>query len=355
MKRKIEWERIAAVLITVALGGVFLGALMRYVLPILLPFLLAAAVAALIRPVGRKCAEKTGVPPSVCAVALFLILQTLLLWGLIVSARALLRQLLGLINRLLSDSAALPEILASVGDFAERIGLPRDGETWARLSGALPELAGGFLSSVSTAATGLAASVISGFPLLFLSIVVILFAGCYFCIDGDRMWQSFRKRLPEPMRRPFAKLPATAGRTMRGYLRAYLILLLLTFVELLAGFSILGIEYAGIIALVTAVVDILPVLGVGTVLLPWAGVLLLRGDYRTGVGLLILYAVVLLVRQIAEPRLIGKSIGLHPLLTLFSSYAGFYLFGVGGMLAGPILAVLLRGVFLLFRREGTRT
>ena len=119
-------------------------------------------------------------------------------------------------------------------------------------------------------------------------------------------------------------------------------MLALTFGELLIGFLILGVDYAFLLALIIAVLDMLPVLGVGTVLIPWALVALLQKNFYLGFGLVILYLVMLVLRQIAEPKLLGKSLGLHPLLTLFASYAGFRLFGFLGMLAGPVVATLIK-------------
>ena len=92
-----------------------------------------------------------------------------------------------------------------------------------------------------------------------------------------------------------------------------------------------------------ALVDILPVLGVGTVLVPWGLLELLRGETGTGTGLLVLCAVMMLARQLLEPRIVGKSIGLHPLATLFAAYAGLQLFGLAGMLLGPAVALLVKG------------
>ena len=88
--------------------------------------------------------------------------------------------------------------------------------------------------------------------------------------------------------------------------------------------------------------DMLPVLGVGTVLVPWALVAFFQRNFYLGFGLTVLYLVMLILRQIAEPKLLGKSLGLHPLLTLFAGYAGFRLFGFFGMLAGPVVATLVK-------------
>lgn len=132
---------------------------------------------------------------------------------------------------------------------------------------------------------------------------------------------------------------------MRRYLRAYFLLFLLTFAELLIGFMILGTGYAFLLAFMTALLDALPVLGVGTILLPYAIFSFMAGDRSLGFGLLILYGVITLVRQFVEPHLVGKSLGLHPILMLMAFYVGFRLFGVAGIFLGPAAALILKYFF----------
>ena len=116
---------------------------------------------------------------------------------------------------------------------------------------------------------------------------------------------------------------------------------LLTFLEVFLGLTLLRVDYALLIALVTAVVDILPVLGTGTVMIPWGIAMLVTGNYPLGVGLLILYAVITVVRQMLEPRVVGHQIGLYPLVTLMCMFIGTYLFGAVGLFGVPILVTLL--------------
>jgi predicted PurR-regulated permease PerM len=105
------------------------------------------------------------------------------------------------------------------------------------------------------------------------------------------------------------------------------------------------VRYAFLLALVTAVLDALPVLGVGVVLVPYAAISLISGNTALGVGLLLLYGVITVVRQIAEPRLVGKSLGLHPILMLVSFYAGWKLFGVAGVFIGPLLVMIIKALW----------
>ena len=111
------------------------------------------------------------------------------------------------------------------------------------------------------------------------------------------------------------------------------------------GLSILGAKYAFIMAIVISVVDVLPILGSGAVLVPWAIIACLSSDTPLGVGLLVLYAVTLIIRQIAEPRIVGSTLGLHPLATLAAVYLGLKLIGFAGIFIGPMVAMMLREIF----------
>ena len=105
------------------------------------------------------------------------------------------------------------------------------------------------------------------------------------------------------------------------------------------------VSYSFLLALVISFVDILPVLGVGSVLVPWAVFSFVSGRWNFGIGLLIIYGCVTVVRQIAEPKIVGGSIGLHPLATLVSMYAGLKLLGVTGLLIGPVTAIIVKSLF----------
>ena len=133
--------------------------------------------------------------------------------------------------------------------------------------------------------------------------------------------------------------------TLGGWLRAQLKLMGITFLILNVGLLVLRVRYPLLAALVITVVDALPVFGTGTILIPWALVLFLRRQTKTGVGLVVLYGAAALSRQALEPRLVGKQVGLNPVLTLLALYTGYRLLGVGGMIVFPITAMLLKQIW----------
>ena len=136
----------------------------------------------------------------------------------------------------------------------------------------------------------------------------------------------------------------SVGKALKSYAKAYLLIMLLTFCEVFVGLLIMRRRYAFILAFLIAVVDILPIFGAGTVIIPWAVFELITKDTRTGLGLLILYGVVTIIRQIAEPKIVGESLGIHPLATLVAMFAGLKLFGFVGVLFAPMVAIVVKEI-----------
>lgn len=127
-----------------------------------------------------------------------------------------------------------------------------------------------------------------------------------------------------------------------GFLKAQLILLTITFTESLIGLNIIGIKYAFIISVFVALVDILPILGTGSVYVPWAIISIIAGKYRLGISLLVLYGIIVTIRYMIEPKIVGQQLGIHPLITLMSMYVGIRLMGAVGVLVGPTIAVTIK-------------
>lgn len=353
---EINWERLCARLVCLLAGGVLFVLGFRYLIPILLPFLVAWVISLAVRPLAVKVAERTRVPKKLCAAVLLVLFLGVSVFLLYQSCARLLLELQRLLERVLAENSDIGLAVRDSVDFFEavtsKIGFLRRmqaGERFAawreKFNGMITEMLEGLLRSLSSELPAFVGRVLSALPDLFLVGAVTLISAFYFCMDEESSVGSLKHILPNAL----AKRIPTWKERIKGiswkYLKAYLALLLLTFAELFLGFTVLRIDYAFLLSALVAVVDMLPVLGVGTVLVPWALVLLLQKNFYVGFGLLILYLVTMLVRQILEPRLIGKSLGLHPLVSLFASYAGWQLFGLLGMLLGPIVATVLRSVF----------
>lgn len=363
---KFDWKRSAAVCITLAGGAVALYLICRYAIGLLMPFLVAFLLALITRPAVRYLAKKTKRSEKV--IAALVTLFTLIVLGIIVyflSSRLLI-ELQHFLRYLVEESntpdGEVSQAIAFFRDLIDRIPFIEhlrkadflkvfvdDPEAF------IGEQLKNMLTAFTERVTGGVASALRALPALLFGLLVWVIASFYASIEFEGTCRALTMLLPPSLAERLPRWRARAGEIFRRYLKAYLLLFALTFGELLVGFLLLGVRYVFLLALITAILDALPVIGVGAVLIPFAILSFAGGSTFRGVGLLILYALMTVVRQIAEPHLVGKSLGLHPLLMLFSFYVGLKLFGVAGILVGPLLAVAVKGFFEGRKREEKST
>lgn len=335
-------------------AGVFFGGwlFLTWGLPLIAPFLLAWGMALVITPLGEKMSTRTRIPRRLCAALILTLALVLLGLLLTLAVNRLVVELQRLVawlggeggTRIAALFGRVTDWFGGLGESLPFLDLLWQNDELAGVWGSIDEIAAGMIAEAVSGLSGMIpsgiAAALRALPGLALFLGAWIIAAYYFCLDLRAIHAALSVLIPAAWREKLPGLRHRAAGTALRWLRAYLLLLALTFCELLIGFSILGLDYALLLALGIAVVDLLPVLGVGTVLIPWAAVLLIGGNNSLGLGILILYGVVAVVRQVAEPRIVGGSIGLHPLLTLAAMYVGFKLFGIAGMLLSPAAALL---------------
>ena len=333
-------------------AGVWMGmGLEERILPALMPLVLAAAAARLVSPSADAVSRAFRIRRKTGGALWAVLLCGLTLW---------LTGLLGgrLAAELTRAVSALPGWIASLTEAAEgllgrlrdrfRPGWPvfaggEDGGGEGMLSGLLIRAA----TSLAERAAAFFTRTVQGVPGGMLSLAAGIAAFVWLTADPGGAWSSVLSLIPRSMSGLRETAERGAARIRRAedvmgrYLRAYLALTGVTFCELLAGLWIMRVEGALAAAFLIALVDILPVLGCGTVLVPWAVGALLAGESGMGLGLLLLWAAVWVSRQILEPRLVGKAAGIHPFLALAVSYLGLRLFGGAGIFGAALLFCLL--------------
>lgn len=344
-----EPYRRAAYLVFYSLLAVFfLYGILSYVLPILLPFCIAFAAAAILRSPSSSLAKRFHLSQKVTSVILVLFLLFFMIGIVCVLVSACISQLVSLAGKIAGIQNEVLLALSALLDSMEKFvaDLPfLSADAADSIRGSLGEGLVGFakniLIAIATKLPHFVGRVVSAVPQAFFFFVVMVLAAIYFCADYENILSGIKGRLRGRVLDAAREIYGQTGRVLIGYLRSYAILFLFTFAELFVGFSILREEYAFLLALLIAAVDILPILGTGTILIPWVAILFLMGDFRMATGLLILYAVISIVRQFAEPRIVGAGIGLNPLLSLIAMYVGLRLFGFLGLLGLPILFVVV--------------
>lgn len=322
---------------------------LRYLLPIAMPFLMAALLALaaepLVQGLHRYLHLKRGVASAIGIFAALLITVLLLL-----ALCALLIRELGALAGILPD---LENATVSGLDSLESwlLGLAQKAPT-----GISPILVNGvegvfsngnaLLDGLTSRLLNLATSILKALPDSALGLGTWVLAAFMTSARLPRIRTWIREHLPSAWHDRYAPHLRTLKKTLCGWLLAQARLVGITFCILSVGFLLLRITHPILWAAVTCFVDILPVLGTGTVLIPWSLVCFLQGDSLRAIGLLAIYAVISLLRSVLEPRFVGKQLGLDPLVTLLAIYAGYRLWGLPGMLLAPVLAVIAAQIFI---------
>ncbi len=352
------YKRFLVLLCYIIIGGLLFFLALRYLFSAFLPFLTAFCIAWLLRRPTVYLARKTHISRKLIASLLAIISVSSLLfgfgygiWKLVLEIGNFAMAVISGENPLLSD---LQNLLGMLGDMASKLPLAQHEHAEAlrnTLTQTVLDTAKNIAVELGTKIPEFAAKLASAIPQVLIFGIVTIFSAVYFCADYDRFVSFFNQNIHGKSEKIIRKIGYAAKKTLLKVLKSYAVLFLFTFAQLLLGFVILKEPYAFLLALLTALIDSLPIFGTGTVLIPMALYRFLTGDLRTAVGFAVLYGIVTVVRQISEPKILGEGFGVHPLLMLIAMYTGFRLFGVFGMLFFPLAAVFFKNIFSSFREE----
>lgn len=322
--------------------------ILRYLLNLLLPFVLALLVSWILRPLIRLYQRKL---PGRGKLASALTVATVLLFYLLIGVGAMLL-LVDLVTGLAEYIARLPALytqtiepgLSNLYENARTLAARFDPNVADVVNQVLPQV----ISSVSSAVTSFSVSavgkltgLVTALPSTLIGTLITVIATIFTAVSYDSMKAFLQRNLP-------AKFTETAGyvitsfrNIIRQYGKSYLLVMLITFGELTVGLLIIGVKHPLPSAALIAIFDIFPILGAGMILLPWALISLIQKKALQAVGLAVLYVVIIVVRQFLEPKVVGKQVGLPPLVTLACMFVGSSLFGIWGLFGLPIGAAIL--------------
>jgi len=204
------------------------------------------------------------------------------------------------------------------------------------------------LGKVTELATKIVNSVIDFImfvPNIIIYVIITFLATLFLVTDRRTITRYLTDLLPNEFVKKISNVISKSFKSLGSYLKAMCIMICITFVELLIAFTILKQPYPLTLALIVAVVDALPILGTGTILIPWAIYSAITGNIGMGIALLVVYLVITVVRQLLEPRIVSENIGVHPFITLLAMYIGFKIFGLFGLIVGPVVMVIFKNVF----------
>ena len=332
---------------------------LKHVLPLLMPFLTGFFFAFILRPLINLVSSKTKISNKVSAVlilTLFYIVLAAIMVVLSSRVALIVRALFAMIPETYNEvfQPAIVELQDLLENMLNNVN-PSFSQSIESIGDSLLGALSSGIAQISTWALEYATGFAAAVPSAFIKTLMTIISSFFFAADYDAISNFFLRQLSEQHRELLIKIKTKGVDVILKFGKAYALLMTLTFFEIFVGLLVLRVNNALLIALVTAIVDILPILGTGTIMIPWGIAMLILGNYPLGFGLLILYAIITVVRQTLEPRVVGNQIGLYPLVTLTCMFVGTYLFGVLGLFGLPIIATILiqldrSGDIRLFRK-----
>lgn len=349
------WTRVLKKILIAAviLAGLFISIKLSI---FYLPFLIAFIVSLILEPIIRFVKNRTSFTRKTCAIIVMLVFATLiisfLVWGIfsvISEASNLLSGLNGYYDKF---NNLIQKIIYNSG--FSKIQLPE--EVKQIIDNSSKEVLEAGSNYVEKFLTGLLETATS-IPIIAIYIGVTFIAIYFMCADRIYILDEVEHHLPKVWVKKIGKHLRELIGSLGSFLKAEAILVLISFIEVLVGlylFKIFGlnIQYPLLMALLIGFVDAIPILGSGTVMIPWAVIKAINGDIALAIGLVVLWVVITIVRQLIEPKIVSKQLGIHPIFTLIAMYTGLKLIGVFGLIVGPIILIIFKNIFGTFIDKG---
>ena len=312
-----------------------------------MPFLIGYFIALIAGPIVRFCEEKLKIRRKMGSAVVIVAVIALVILGVYFIGNKLVQQIIGLTVSLPDMWKSTESDLAQIGEkldvFINR--LPED----FRLSiSGIGEKMDTFLANIvekiSTPTINAVGNFAKQLPNALIGIIMCLLSAYFFVADKEYLNDFCRKYAPRSVQKRWNLLVRSLKRAVGGYFKAQFKIEVFVYILLLVGLSVLGIDYAILIAFGIAILDILPFFGTGTVMIPWAIIKFLSADYKMTIGLLIIWGGGQLFRQLIQPKIVGDSVGVAPIPTLFLLYIGYKVGGVIGMIVAVPVGIILQNM-----------
>jgi sporulation integral membrane protein YtvI len=350
LDRKILGQSVRLLLVLIV--ATLLGLLAWWALPLVYPFLLGWLLAYLLKPLVNVLQRKARFPRWLAVTTTLLLFTVAMLTVISALVVRLVKEIMNLsgslqggvnwIENTYNTILARPNIqdlIARINDFYKNN--PNYKET---INTSISDTA----QVVTQVGTGLVSLFFNGIihvlyslPVIATIAVVVLLASFFISKDWGRYNERMKEWFPPTLIVRVGSVWKGLQHALFGYVRAQLIMISITTVVVIIGLLILGVNNALSIGLLIGFIDLLPYLGVGAAMIPWIAYTFIVGDWQLGTGLSILYGIVLIARQFIEPKVLASSVGLDPLTTLIAMFVGLNLFGIFGLILGPVTVVVL--------------
>lgn len=292
---------------------------------------------------------------SVFVYIVILLLLLALIGGLMYYLVSIIRYVYNQFPNLIRESEILEKISNIFNDSNRLLGIELNPTISTKIEESIISLAQKIIAAlpgVLAAMLQSASRMISGLPRTILVLLITVMAGYYFITESNKLYALLLRFIPDRVFvRKLFSVTNRLTKTLFRILGGYVVLLAFTFLISLIGFLIVGVPNAVTWAIVAAVVDLLPILGITTTLIPISLYFFIQSLPWQAVGVLILMALIIVLRRFIEPSVLGNAMELHPIVTLLSMIIGIMIYGLGGLLLGPLAFVILRELFVAFEME----
>ena len=341
------WFRLGIRIILTALVLFLLWLLAPPLLSLFAPFLAALIVAVILNPLVRWCQRWRGLSRGLLTLVILLLLFGLigavlayLFYATVLELASLAQNWEGLLDNM---QAVLDQLEALSIHLWELVPpqLTRFLDTVSQelvdwLKSVVPNLLNSVLDYTTNAAMGV--------PSFVVALVIFIMASYLLTADYPYLRTRLAQHMDEGLLRFWNQLRVTALGAFGGYLKAELLLSVCVFFILLVGFFLTHQPYGLLLALILAIMDFIPIIGAGTVMVPWAVIALITQDYPTAIEMMVIWGIIALFRRVMEPKFVGDQTGLSPILSLVSIYVGMKVAGVLGMVLGPTVLLVILNV-----------
>lgn len=330
---------IHVVYIIILLLLVYVG--IKYLLPLLMPFVIGMIIAVIFRRPIDFIEKKTKIKRVFVSILFLLVFYGALGFLASMIGYKVITFLTNLFYNLptLYENSLRPAVEKIIGDIMLQFPGIED-----YIQGFVDNINSSLFSFVTNASSTVIGTITRSaaqLPTLLINFIFTIVSSFFFTIDYYRITRFVIVQFKGERREMILKLKDNGIGTLGKFIRAYSAIISITFLELSIGFWILGIPNPFLFGGLIAIIDVMPILGTGAVLLPWSIISLILGNTKVGVGMLLIYIIITVVRQTIEPKIVGQQIGLHPILTLILMYVGAQLMGVLGLLILPIIATII--------------
>ena len=307
------------------------------------PFVVGWIIALIAGPQVRFFEEKVKVKRKVGGAFVIVVVIALVVLLIYTAGAWLVEQIVGLVGALPEMWAGMEADLSSIGESLSVLMQKLPGDIQLKLGDIAEQIGlwlGDFFGRIGTPTIAAAGNLAKQLPNIFIGVIMALLSAYFFVAERAQINEWFRRHMPAALQLRYGIIKRSLVKSVGGYFKAQIKIEVWMYLLLVVGLGILHVNYFALIALGIAFLDFLPFFGTGTVLIPWAIIRILTADYKIAIGLLIIWGGGQLARQLIQPKIVGDSMGVAPLPTLFLLFIGYRLGGVVGMILAVPLGLL---------------